>query len=221
MEQTQSLALVDMFNYQGNKLRHIIIDDNPWFIGADVCNILDIENVSDAINKLDEDEKLISTLPISGQRRSVLCVNEPGLYGLVFQSRKPEAKTFKRWIAHEVLPTIRKTGSYSVNEQAPQSFDFPALMAMTPDELNKAFRIVRRYYRIANTVHTPRLPRPQEPLEEAIMRHVHRLDNPTATDLHNYIKRHSLSEIRETLAELVKTGLLTAEPTSHSTRYSC
>jgi len=76
---------------------------------------LDISDVSNACKSLDDDEKLMRTLYVSGQSCEVLTVNEPGLYGLIFKSRKPEAKAFKRWVKHDVLPQIRKTGSFNSN----------------------------------------------------------------------------------------------------------
>ena len=105
-------------NEQFGQVRTLNIDGEPWFVVVDVCRALEIANVSDAIKRLDEDEKMTldSTEGHSGQRggaQSMNVVNEPGLYTLVLGSRKPEAKTFKRWITHEVLPAIRKTGSYS------------------------------------------------------------------------------------------------------------
>ena len=80
-------------------------DGEPWFVAADVCKALEVQNPTDAIKKLDEDEKARLNLGLSGGDTNV--VNEPGLYGLVLRSRKPEAKAFKRWITHEVIPSIR------------------------------------------------------------------------------------------------------------------
>ena len=105
-------------NEQFGQVRTLNIDGEPWSVVVDVCRALEIANVSDAIKRLDEDEKMTldSTEGHFGQRggaQSMNVVNEPGLYTLVLGSRKPEAKTFKRWITHEVLPAIRKTGSYS------------------------------------------------------------------------------------------------------------
>ena len=101
--------------FEGKDIRITDKDGEPWFIARDVCDVLDIQNVSDACSRLDEDEKLISLLPISGQGREILIVNESGLYNLIFQSRKPEAKAFKRWVTHEVIPSIRKTGQYNLS----------------------------------------------------------------------------------------------------------
>lgn len=94
------------------EIRVIEIDGEPWFVAADVCRALEHTNTAVALERLDGDEKYKFSLGLSGG--DTWCVNEPGLYSLVLGSRKPEAKAFKRWITHEVLPAIRKTGSYSM-----------------------------------------------------------------------------------------------------------
>lgn len=108
----------------------MITDDrgNPWFVAADVCGALDIRNTSDAVARLDEDEKRVTTLGTNeGLQTQGLgpqtlnVINESGLYSLILTSRKEEAKRFKRWVTHEVLPSIRKTGSYSLAGAAPES----------------------------------------------------------------------------------------------------
>lgn len=98
------------------QMRSLLIDDEPWFVAADVCRALDVANPSQAVARLDEDEKAMFNIGLSGGDTN--CVNEPGLYALVLGSRKPEAKAFKRWITHEVIPSIRKTGQY---QQKPMS----------------------------------------------------------------------------------------------------
>ena len=105
-------------NEEFGKVRVVMIDGEPWFVAADVCRILEIGNPSQALTRLDDDEK--NTLILNEGNRgnpNVNVVNEPGLYRLIFASRKPEAKKFQRWIYHEVLPSIRKSGSYSLNAQ--------------------------------------------------------------------------------------------------------
>lgn len=91
-----------------------MIDGNPWFLAVEICDILDLSNPTKALCGLEAEERL--TLPVvrSGQKRSVNVVNESGLYYLIFQSRKPEAKAFRKWVTSEVLPNIRKTGSYQM-----------------------------------------------------------------------------------------------------------
>ena len=93
-----------------------IMNETAWFIAKDVCDILGIINTTQAVEKLDEDEKLMYKLYISGQERDTWTINESGLYTLVLSSNKSEAKAFKRWLTHEVLPAIRKAGKYSTDD---------------------------------------------------------------------------------------------------------
>lgn len=93
-------------------VRTLIKDGEPWFVAADVCSALDIRNNRDAVSRLDEDEKGVASTDTPGGEQQMSIVNKPGLYSLVLGSRKPEAKAFKRWITHEVIPQIRKTGAY-------------------------------------------------------------------------------------------------------------
>ena len=102
------------FNYESKEIRVIQHEDGkPWWVAFDVCEILGLSNTTEALKGLDEDEK--STLRISegGPERNI--INEPGLYSLIIRSNKPEAKKFKRWITHEVLPAIRNTGKYEID----------------------------------------------------------------------------------------------------------
>ena len=105
------------------EVRTVMRDGEPWFVAADVCRALDIGNTSMALERLDNDEKMTLSLTDShsGQRggaQSYTIINEAGLYTLVLGSRKPEAKAFKRWITHEVIPSIRKHGAYLTAETA-------------------------------------------------------------------------------------------------------
>ena len=101
------------FNYESQQIR-VLQDERgePWWIASDVCEIIGLSNTTEALRNLDNDEK--STLRISegGPERNI--INEPGLYSLIIRSNKPEAKKFKRWITHEVLPSIRKNGRYEI-----------------------------------------------------------------------------------------------------------
>lgn len=98
------------------EVRTVMKDNEPWFVAADVCRALDLTNSRMAVERLDEDEKGVSSIDTLGGTQAVTIINEPGLYALVLGSRKPEAKAFKRWITHEVVPTIRKNGMYATNE---------------------------------------------------------------------------------------------------------
>jgi prophage antirepressor-like protein len=105
------------FIYENTQVRTVEQNNVIWFVAKDVCDVLDIKNSHDALNRLDDDEKATSVLPTQFGNKEMNLVNEPGLYSLILTSRKPEAKQFKKWITHEVLPTIRKTGGYIANEE--------------------------------------------------------------------------------------------------------
>lgn len=98
-------------NPEFGQVRTVIINDEPWFVAIDVCKALELTNPSISLSRLDDDERAKFNL---GRQGETNIINEPGLYTLVLGSRKPEAKTFKRWITHEVIPSIRKTGGYQV-----------------------------------------------------------------------------------------------------------
>lgn len=104
---------IQNFAFEEHLVRVIEDDDEPWFVGADVCRALDIKNTPHAISRLDDDERRpdIAISDASGTKYATV-ISEPGVYRLVFSSRKEEAERFKRWLAHEVLPAIRKTGAY-------------------------------------------------------------------------------------------------------------
>lgn len=102
----------------GRGIRIAVVDDEPWFVAKDVCVALGISNNRDAVQRLDSDEKRVSEFPTPGGTQEMTMVNESGLYLLIFQSRKPEAKAFRKWVTSEVLPRIRKTGMYEVTVPA-------------------------------------------------------------------------------------------------------
>lgn len=90
----------------------ILIDGDPWFVAADVCKALELEKTNRALSRLDDDEKGAHSVSTPGGRQRMSIISESGLYSLILGSRKPEAKAFKRWITHEVIPSIRKHGAY-------------------------------------------------------------------------------------------------------------
>ena len=101
------------FNFEGADVR-VKTDNNnePWFVAKDVCRVLEIKEPHRSVASLDEDEKGCHTMTTLGGEQKMTVVNEAGLYSLIMRSRKPEAKAFKRWVTHEVLPSIRKSGGY-------------------------------------------------------------------------------------------------------------
>lgn len=113
--------IAQVFSYTGREVRTLLVEDAPWFVATDVCTVLGIANARQAVSYLDDDE--VQQAPVisndgSGRELPTNLINEPGLYSLILRSRKPEAKAFKRWVTHEVLPAIRTTGSYSATAEA-------------------------------------------------------------------------------------------------------
>ena len=111
------------------EVRTVLKDGEPWFVAADVCRALDHSNVSVALDRLAPDEKAKLSLGLSGGDTNA--VNEPGLYALVLGSRKPEARAFKRWITHEVLPSIRQHGIYATPATVEAMLSDPDTMIRT------------------------------------------------------------------------------------------
>lgn len=121
------MSIIQAFSYQEQPVRTVTIDGEPSFIAGDVCAVLEIKNPSQALSYLDDDERGVITNEgrVSGTgAQQFAYVTEAGMYSLVLRSRKPEAKMFKRWITHDVIPQIRKTGAY-----AAPALSGPELMA--------------------------------------------------------------------------------------------
>lgn len=104
---------IQIFCYKAMPVRTTEINGETWFVAKDICDILEIVNPSDATQVLDDDEKGIANIYTPGGMQSMTVIDESGLYNLIFRSRKNEAKQFRKWVTHDVLPSIRKTGSYS------------------------------------------------------------------------------------------------------------
>lgn len=117
------MSAIEVFQFPatGQRIRALMRDGEPWFVGRDVCVALGVGNVTDTVRSLDDDE--YATVPAAlvtneGRPQDYLnIVSESGLYSLILRSRKPEAKAFKRWVTHDVLPSIRATGRYEVVPQ--------------------------------------------------------------------------------------------------------
>jgi prophage antirepressor-like protein len=123
------------FDFNGFELRTLGTWDAPLFVALDVCRALGILDVSQACDSLDKDEKLIRVIDGSGQNREMICVSESGLYSLVLRSRKKQAKAFKKWITAEVIPSIRKTGTYSIANQDPRLVLLDQLSQLTHQQI--------------------------------------------------------------------------------------
>ncbi|MFR1598902.1 MAG: Bro-N domain-containing protein [Coprobacillus cateniformis] len=101
-------------NKEFGEVRSLVINNEPWFVGKDVAEALGYKNSKNAVpTHVDEEDKLSTQIEYTGQKRNVTVINESGLYSLILSSKLPNAKKFKRWVTSEVLPTLRKTGSYT------------------------------------------------------------------------------------------------------------
>lgn len=124
---------ITIFKYESKKVRTIIRDGEPWFVLRDVCHVLGISNSKMVAARLDEDEKGVSFTDSLGGQQKTTIISEPGLYKVILRSHKSEAKKFMNWITHEVLPEIRKTGSYL---RTPRTY-IQALEALLESEKEK------------------------------------------------------------------------------------
>ena len=185
-------------------MRTLLRGEEPWFVAIDVCRILEIRNSRDAINNLDEDEKGVAITDTPGGMQEMNIVSEPGLYKLIFRSRKPEAKQFTRWVTHEVLPAIRQQGAYGNMSRMLQEMktyvkkveaaltETPAVAYLPDDEYSN-------------------LPA----WEQKIMRYIRRRDKGDGVELTKIeagIRMHrkiiSNAECKNALASLIQRGLL-------------
>ena len=113
------MSNLSMFAFEGQEVRFVGTAEKPEWIAADICECLELSDTSKALEPLEADEKGTKIVRTLGGEQEMLTVMEPGLYRLVFKSRKPIAQRFKRWVFHEVIPSVRKTGSYSVESSTP------------------------------------------------------------------------------------------------------
>ena len=120
---------ISVFSYETQEIRTVIIDGEPWWVAKDVCSILGLSDVAMSLQRLDNDEKGTNTIGTPGGMQTVSIINESGLYSLILTSRKPEAKSFKKWITSEVIPSIRRSGMYSITNPNLPDFTNPAIAA--------------------------------------------------------------------------------------------
>lgn len=102
------------FDFNEAPVRVLLRDDQPWFVAADVCRVLELTNTSKACDTLEDDEKGLTNGDTPGGSQQLLVISESGLYALIFKSRKPEAKKFRKWVTADVLPAIRRSGGHSL-----------------------------------------------------------------------------------------------------------
>lgn len=116
----------EIFNFHGQNVRTVTINEEPYFVGKDVAEILGYQNGSRDVNRhVDEEDKLKYRFGTSGQDREMIIINESGLYSLILSSKLPQAKEFKRWVTSEVLPAIRKHGGYLTDSKIQEALQDP------------------------------------------------------------------------------------------------
>lgn len=128
------------FEFEGDGVRTVVIEDEPWFVAKDVCEILGIVDPKSSVRNLDDDEKGVHTMPTPGGSQRIFIVSESGLYALIFKSRKENAKRFRKWVTGEVLPQIRKTGKYEVTSEMPKSL--PEALRAYADALEREQKLL-------------------------------------------------------------------------------
>lgn len=153
---------LQIFNYNGNEVRTIRKDGEPWWVLKDVCAVLGIGNVTDVFGRLDDDEKGVGQIETLGGAQKMNIINESGLYNVILRSDKPEAKPFRKWVTSEVLPSIRKHGAYLTPETLEQAILNPDTMIRLCTALkeeqdrNKALQAVNSSLTVDNQIMKPK-----------------------------------------------------------------
>lgn len=148
------MSAIQPFAFDDHLVRVVEIDSEPWFIGRDVCVVLGLENESRALARLDDDERRAG-VPISDPSgtKFAIAISEPGVFRLIFTSRKPEAERFKRWLAHEVLPALRRNGFYSTGSAVSE---YPEREEEIVFDLRaSALNAAARFISVVNTIYGP------------------------------------------------------------------
>lgn len=128
------------FNATDQTIRVEMVNNLPYFVARDICDVLEIKDTTMAVGKLDDDEKLTQKLLVSGQNREMWLVSESGLYNLIFRSNKPEAKAFRKWVTSEVLPALRKNGTFTIAKTTLPFIDVRDLAYDTVELNSKSIR---------------------------------------------------------------------------------
>lgn len=197
------------FNYENHPMRVFAKDGENWWVASDVCDILELSNPRSSMALLDNDEKGVHTVDTLGGKQSVACVNEPGLYTLILKSRRPEAKAFKRWITHDVIPSIRKTGVYSAHPLQGVSMGLGDVIE-DPKLLTKYIHHLKGLQEVLYPKHIQEVPTQPEKLKNDILRVLASHPKPmTAAAMHgSWIKNTETETIREACEEMAGAGLL-------------
>ncbi|MCD9570139.1 Bro-N domain-containing protein [Pseudomonas protegens] len=140
--------------FEGNQVRVLMINGEPWFVANDVSYVLQYSEASAMTRHLDEDEKGLSIVQTPGGNQEILVINEAGLYSAILRSRKAEAKRFKRWVTHEVLPSLRKHGAYTMPTAEPvaEATEAPLAANVEADQIVSAGRVFRALFTTARSM---------------------------------------------------------------------
>lgn len=127
-----------IFNFEQNEVRTVLVNNEPYFVGKDVASVLGYSNTKDALSRhVDLEDKMGSRITTSGQSREMTIINESGLYSLILKSKLPSAKKFKRWVTSEVLPAIRKHGGYLTPEKVEEALLNPDTIIQLATQLKE------------------------------------------------------------------------------------
>jgi prophage antirepressor-like protein len=207
---------LSVFTFQNHPVRTSIIDDEIWFVVSDACKVLDIINVSQAVDRLDQDGVCTTEVIDSmGRKQNATIANEPNLYRLIFQSRKPDAKAFQDWVYKEVLPSIRKTGEYST-----QSSQLAIQQFAQSRDLEKIIKDLRKEMRDIKQLITPleKQPVSRQELKERVIEAIRDMqedypDGLNCTEIKEGYpwfsqRNHSTDLIWHIINKLVEQGLI-------------
>lgn len=149
-----TVSNIAVFDFEDQAVRTASLDGAPWFVGKDVCRCLAIADHQQALDRLDDDERCAFAASTAGGPQQMIVISEPGVYRLVFTSRTEKAEAFKRWLAHEVLPALRRTGRYAMDDRTPEPEPLRAKAGPGADrrytmddipDLYKALMVLREY----------------------------------------------------------------------------
>lgn len=176
---------LQIFNYGDNEIRTIEKEDGIWWVLADVCKVLDIGSPHKVADRLEEDEKGRSLIPTLGGQQEMTVINESGLYNVILRSDKPEAVPFRRWVTHEVLPSIRKHGAY-----------------MTPETLKKALCNPDTIIQIATALKSEQEKSKALEAANSVLAVQNQIMAPKAEYFDELVDRNLLTNFRETAKQL-------------------
>jgi prophage antirepressor-like protein len=203
------------FTYKGQNVRTMMRDGELWWVASDVCKILEIANVGNAISRLDGDGIRRADVTDSlGRLQEMAIVNEPNLYRLIFRSDKLEAKRFQNWVYKEVLPSIRKTGTYSVQ---PLQGGIGEIVS-DPKLLTKYIYHLQGLQEVLYPEHIEQPLPPDEQMKQDVLRILKNVGKPLTPSMlrYSYFKSTPKEALQRTCEELHLSGKLTKEVTRHA-----